>query len=162
MAEQGLIDPRELDERLAALESGDRVSLAPTDAAVLPAGYLPSDPLVLSAGMSNEQRSGVWTIPPYLKIHAGLLMQEQGGAVSRVENVELLDTSIVDAQPASYNVQVKWRVTGTVEHWGHIHTRVNAYEALLRISRGDRAWKITGMEVGKQERVSYQLKVRKF
>lgn len=72
MAEQGLIDPSELDERLAALESGDRVSLAPTDAAVLPAGYLPSDPLVLSAGMSNEQRSGVWTIPPYLKIHAGV------------------------------------------------------------------------------------------
>ena len=98
----------------------------------------------------------------YLKIHAGLLMQEQGGAVSRVENVELLDTSIVDAQPASYNVQVKWRVTGPVEHWGHIHTRVNAYEALLRISRGDGAWKITGLEVGKQDRVSYQLKVRKF
>jgi hypothetical protein len=97
----------------------------------------------------------------YLKIHAGLLMQEQGGAVSRVENVELLDTSIVDAQPASYNAQVKWRVTGTVEHWGHIHTRVNAYEALLRIGRGEGAWKITGMEVGKQERVSYQLKVRK-
>ncbi len=98
----------------------------------------------------------------YLQIHAGLLMQEQGGAVSHVRNVELLNTSIADAQPTSYNAQVKWRVTGTVEHWGHIHTRVNAYEALLRVSRGDGAWKITGMEVGKQERVSYQLKVRKF
>ena len=98
----------------------------------------------------------------YLKIHAGLLMQEQGGAVSHVQNVELLNTLIADAQPASYNAQVKWRVTGTVEHWGHIHTRVNAYEALLRISRGESAWKITAMEVGKQERVSYQLKVRKF
>ena len=30
----------------------------------------------------------------YLKIHAGLLMQEQGGAVSHVQNVELLDTAI--------------------------------------------------------------------
>jgi hypothetical protein len=98
----------------------------------------------------------------YLKIHAGLLMQEQGGAVSHVQNVELLDTAIADAQPASFSAQVNWRVTGTVEHWGHIHTRVNAYEALLRISHGDGAWKITGMEVGKQERVSYQLKVRKF
>ncbi len=98
----------------------------------------------------------------YLKIHAGLLMQEQGGAVSHVQDVELLDTAIADPQPASYAAQVKWRVTGTVEHWGHIHTRVNAYEALLRISRGEGAWKITGMEVGRQERVSYQLKVRKF
>jgi hypothetical protein len=33
---------------------------------------------------------------------------------------------------------------------------------LLRISHGEQSWKITGMEVGKQERVSYQLKVRKF
>ena len=73
----------------------------------------------------------------YLKIHAGLLMQEQGGAVSHVQNVELLDTAIADPQPASFNAQMKWRVTGTVEHWGHIHTRVNAYEALLRISRGE-------------------------
>jgi hypothetical protein len=79
-----------------------------------------------------------------------------------VEKVELLDSAIVDPQPASFSAQMKWRVTGTVEHWGHIHTRVNAYEALLRISRADGAWKITGMEVGKQERVSYQLKVRKF
>jgi hypothetical protein len=98
----------------------------------------------------------------YLKIHAGLLMQEQGGAISHVQSVELLGTAIADPQLASFNAQMKWRVTGTVEHWGHVHTRVNAYEALLRISHGEQSWKITGMEVGKQERVSYQLKVRKF
>jgi hypothetical protein len=98
----------------------------------------------------------------YLKIHAGLLMQEQGGAVSHVQGVELLKTTVADAQPSSYAAQVKWRVTGTVEHWGHIHTRINAYEAVLRICRGEGAWKITGMEVDKQERVGYQLKVRKF
>lgn len=98
----------------------------------------------------------------YLKIHAGLLMQEQGGAVSHVQAVELSDTAISDVQPTSFNAQVKWRVTGTVEHWGHIHTRVNAYQALLRLCRGEGAWKITSMEVDKQERVSYQLKVRKF
>jgi len=98
----------------------------------------------------------------YLKIHAGLLMQEQGGAVSQVQNVELLDCAIADSRPGSYTANVKWRVTGTVEHWGHIHTRVNAYEAQLRIRRGDEAWKITGLEVGKQEHLSYQVKVRKF
>ena len=98
----------------------------------------------------------------YLKIHAGLLMQEQGGAVSQVQSVLISESTIGDSQPGFYTANVKWRVTGTVEHWGHIHTRVNAYEALLRIRRGEEAWKITGLEVGKQERVSYQLKVRKF
>ena len=98
----------------------------------------------------------------YLKIHGGLLMQEQGGAVARVQLVEPRETHISNAQSAAYTAQVKWQVTGTVEHWGHIHTRVNAYEAVLRISRAHGAWKITGLEVGKQERVGYYLKVRKF
>ncbi len=98
----------------------------------------------------------------YLRIHGGLLMQEQGGAVARVQLVEPLETRISNAQSAAYTAQVKWRVTGTVEHWGHIHTRVNAYEAVLRISRAAGAWKITGLDPGKQERVGYSLKVRKF
>ena len=98
----------------------------------------------------------------YLRIHGGLLMQEQGGAVARVQLVEPLETRVSNAQSGAYTAQVKWQVTGTVEHWGHIHTRINAYEAVLRISRAAGAWKITGLEAGKQERVGYYLKVRKF
>ncbi|MGO8675250.1 MAG: hypothetical protein ACLQVX_05200 [Limisphaerales bacterium] len=98
----------------------------------------------------------------YLKIHAGLLMQEQGGAVARVQRVEPLETRISNVQSGAFAAQVRWRVTGTVEHWGHIHTRINAYEALLRITHAAGAWKITGLEPGKQERVGYFLTVRKF
>jgi len=98
----------------------------------------------------------------YLKIHAGLMMQEQGGAVSHVEQVDLREVSLAGSQADTYAAHAQWRVTGTVEHWGHVHTRVNAYEATLNIGRGDDGWKITGMEVGKQERISYQLSVRKF
>lgn len=35
-------------------------------------GYRPDDRLTLSAGMSNEKRSGQWTVPPYLRVQAGL------------------------------------------------------------------------------------------
>lgn len=98
----------------------------------------------------------------YLKIHAGLLMQEQGGAVSHVKQVDVREVSLAGNQANTYTARAQWRVTGTVEHWGHVHTRVNAYEANLQIGRGDDGWKITGMEVGKQERISYQLSVRKF
>jgi len=98
----------------------------------------------------------------YLKIHAGLLMQEQGGAVARVQLVEPLETRISDAQAGAYTARLKWRVTGTVEHWGHIHTRINAYEAVLRISRAAGAWRITALEPGKEERVGYYLSLRKF
>jgi hypothetical protein len=98
----------------------------------------------------------------YLKIHGGLLMQEQGGAVARVQRVEPLGTRVTAARPGAYTAQLKWQVTGTVEHWGHIHTRVNAYEAVVGVSRAAGAWRITRLDVGKQERVGYFLKVRSF
>jgi hypothetical protein len=71
MAEQGLIDPSQLDERLAALSAGDQASLARATAS-MPAGYLLDDPLIMSAELSNDQRNGAWTIPPFVKIEAGL------------------------------------------------------------------------------------------
>jgi hypothetical protein len=37
-----------------------------------PPGYRPDDRLVLTAGMSDEKRSGRWTIPPYVRVQAGL------------------------------------------------------------------------------------------
>jgi len=98
----------------------------------------------------------------YLKIHAGLLMSEQGGAVAHVQSVEPQETRIREARPAGFTADVKWRVTGTVEHWGHVHTRVNACEATLGITREGGVWKINTLEVARQERVGYYLQVRKF
>ena len=98
----------------------------------------------------------------YLKIHEGLLMQEQGGAIARVQLVEPLETRVTNPKAGAYTAQVKWRVTGTVEHWGHIHTRINAYEAALGIRRDAGQWSITALDVARQERVGYYLKVRKF
>lgn len=98
----------------------------------------------------------------YLKIHAGLLMAEQGGAVSRVDEVTPVSTEVSGTAPDAFTARMKWRVAGTVEHWGHIHTRVNACTADLSFTREENAWKIKGMNVGGQERVGYQIKVRKF
>lgn len=69
LAEQGRISPSTLEEKIAALDSGDPAALALVWS-VIPPGYRPEDPLVLSAGMSKEDRSGVWTIPPYLSVQA--------------------------------------------------------------------------------------------
>ena len=35
-------------------------------------GYRPEDRLALTAGMSDEKRSGQWTVPPYVRVQAGL------------------------------------------------------------------------------------------
>lgn len=37
-----------------------------------PPGYSREDPLRLDAGWSSEKREGVWVVPPYLRIDAGM------------------------------------------------------------------------------------------
>ena len=70
----------------------------------------------------------------YLKIKQGLIMQEQGGAVARVQEVKVLKASRRRAKSKNgFAERVTWQVEGTVEHWGHIHTRVNEYSADLEI-----------------------------
>jgi hypothetical protein len=99
----------------------------------------------------------------YLDVRKSLTMQQQGGAVSRVTEVTILDSQ-VQRQPrrGKATVRLDWTVEGTVEHWGHIHTRLNRYQADFVIQDVDKAWKIVGMDVLDQERVKYQVQVRRF
>lgn len=88
----------------------------------------------------------------YLQIHKGLQMQEQGGAVARVQEVALVEQRLLTAHTQANGlpqvaVQCRWQVTGTVEHWGHIHTRVNEYEAILTLRAAQETWKIAAYEV---------------
>lgn len=98
----------------------------------------------------------------YLKIKQGLVMQEQGGAVARVKEVK-----VTKSEPATgkakdgFTERVTWQVEGTVEHWGHIHTRVNEYTADLGIVSDRGAWRINSMDVVKQSQVRSAVSLRK-
>ena len=90
----------------------------------------------------------------YLKIRQGLTIQEQGGAVARVREVKVVKTEPAEGGGKSgFTERVTWQVEGTVEHWGHIHTRVNEYAADLEIQPDGGAWKITALKVGRQSQV---------
>ena len=100
----------------------------------------------------------------FLKIQSGLRMQEQGGAVARVKRVRI--TRIALAAPvtgARLPVDCTWRVTGTVEHWGHIHTRENEYTARIHLSTTpeDRG-RIVAFEVTDEKRVRFETSIRQF
>ncbi len=103
----------------------------------------------------------------YLQIRGGLEMQEQGGAVSRVRKVEMIEGEKVDlpSSPGSkghgFGYHCRWTVEGTVEHWGHVHARTNAYEAVFRVEPRDGVWKITDMEVLNEERLQFETSVRR-
>jgi hypothetical protein len=97
----------------------------------------------------------------YLKIKQGLIMQEQGGAVARVQDVK-----VIRAEPAAgggkngFAERLTWQVEGTVEHWGHIHTRVNEYAAEFQIDPSGGSWKITAMSVSRQSQVRSAVTIR--
>ena len=103
----------------------------------------------------------------YLQIRRGLEMQEQGGAVSKVRDVEILEGDHQESGENSTGIgnrsfayKSRWNVAGTVEHWGHIHSRTNQYEALFQVETRDNSWKITKMDLLDEERVSFETDVR--
>lgn len=103
----------------------------------------------------------------YLIIHKGRLMAEQGGAVSRIQEVNILDGQKehvfrTDENQAAFSYQARWTVLGTVEHWGHIHERTHEYEARFEVRAESGAWRITDFEVLDEKRLKYKVRLRKF
>ncbi|QDT28502.1 hypothetical protein Enr10x_38460 [Gimesia panareensis] len=105
----------------------------------------------------------------YRQINQSLKMQEQGGAVSRVTDVQwetiqpAAGEAVDSTQPhdeRSFAVKSTWTVSGTVEHWGHIHTRTNQYQAIFYLEPVEGVWKLTGMNLLDQERLRFQTGLR--
>lgn len=106
----------------------------------------------------------------YLQLRESLKMKEQGGAVARVKNIERLEGGLVE-QAASvaenvawpgFQYRSTWTVSGTVEHWGHIHERNNKFSALFTVEDQDGSWKITGLQMEDQESLAAKTRLRKF
>jgi hypothetical protein len=90
----------------------------------------------------------------YLKVQNGLKMEEQGGAISKVRRVELIDGQLETPFDwgTGFQFRCTWKVEGTVEHWGHIHARTNQYRAVLRVQAEENAWRIVELDVLDEER----------
>lgn len=91
----------------------------------------------------------------YLQNRRRLVMQEQGGARAKVQDVQLLDAVQVGppTRRQEFTFRCLWRITGTVNHWGHSHQRRNQYEALIAIRPVEETWKITALDVTEEQRL---------
>ena len=91
----------------------------------------------------------------YLQSRKRLVLEEQGGARAKVQDVQLLDATPT-APPARgqrFTFQCAWRITGTVNHWGHTHQRRNQYEAMVTIQPIEQTWKIVALDVIEERRL---------
>ena len=103
----------------------------------------------------------------YLQIAEGLTMQEQGGTISKIREVTIVDGGKAPlsaaengSDPRSFGFRCTWTVSGTVEHWGHIHSRTNEYQALFTVEPVEHSWKITELETIDQRRLKLETKLR--
>lgn len=95
----------------------------------------------------------------YDDVYRSLVMQEEGGAVGRVETLEYEDVEIESigelarSGNAGITLTAKWRVKGAVYHWGHAHSQESEYAARYVVEAGEAGWRITDYVPLAQRRV---------
>ena len=91
----------------------------------------------------------------YSELYTMLLQADQEGMVGVVTGIEPLLTTITndDDNAPAFDVHHRWRVDGTVYHWGHTHTRTHEYEAKFHVEPVDAGWRITRRNILSQERL---------
>jgi hypothetical protein len=89
----------------------------------------------------------------YLQNRKSFAVQRAGGAQAKVKQVDIISAKAERMDGLTYQIKGNWTATGTVGHWGHIHTRQNLYDAIVTVEAVDGAWKITDMELLEEKRV---------
>ena len=115
-----------------------------------------------------ESVAGNFLSDVYLEIRKGLEVQEQGGAVALVDEVEFLEVQPKESfrseriDAPGYVIQCRWNVSGTVEHWGHIHRRKNQYVGNFEVQPFEGNWRLVEMDLTGEERLENKRELRKF
>lgn len=90
----------------------------------------------------------------YLETRRSLELENQGGARAKVKEVNVLASR---QEPLGGEIgfiaHCTWNVAGSVGHWGHIHQRINQYEARVVVKALDGVWKIVDLELLQEERL---------
>ncbi len=90
----------------------------------------------------------------YLETRRSLELENQGGARAKVTEVRMLESTHESlGGETGFVSHCTWNVSGSVGHWGHIHQRVNQYEARFVVRAIDGVWKITDLELLQEERL---------
>ena len=81
-------------------------------------------------------------------------LENQGGARAKVDEVDIVAAVPEGVTEANgFRSRCRWNVSGSVGHWGHIHSRANQYEAIFQVRVIDGVWKIASMEFLEESRI---------
>ncbi len=91
----------------------------------------------------------------YLQNRKSFAVQKAGGAQARVKDVDIQHAQAErrEGDTPTYAIRGQWTATGTVGHWGHVHTRRNQYDAIVTVQADQGDWKISGLELLEEQRI---------
>ena len=91
----------------------------------------------------------------YLQNRKSFAVQKAGGAQARVKNVDIQHAQAerLAGEVPTYAIRGQWTATGTVGHWGHVHTRMNQYDAIVTVQADQGHWKISALELLEEQRI---------
>jgi hypothetical protein len=83
----------------------------------------------------------------YTEVYEALVMRDQGGALSRVQQVDILESRLLGGLPEDpddprFRVRATWEVTSSLVHEGHEHVRVIEYEGIYTVALREAGWRI--------------------
>lgn len=102
--------------------------------------------------------------PLYFQVLDSLRMEDQGGAVSRVDSVDRLSLETIRQESGPrplVELDAEWLVKGTVEHWGHIHSRTHRHRARFELTGEGGTWKVRSFTPEHVERVERSVEIRR-
>ncbi|HPF15021.1 MAG: hypothetical protein H6830_10420 [Planctomycetes bacterium] len=95
----------------------------------------------------------------YEEIHASLVLEEEGGALCRVEKVTPLDAHITPkptllaARLEPFGVDATWRVEGVLHHWGHSHRQAQQMKAHFEVAYTEAGWRFLSAQIRESVRI---------
>jgi hypothetical protein len=94
----------------------------------------------------------------YAEVYEALVMRDQGGALSKIQEVEILESRLLGGLPEgpddpSFRVRATWEVTSSLTHEGHEHVRVIEYEGIYTVALQEEGWRIVDDRILSQRTV---------
>jgi hypothetical protein len=111
------------------------------------------DALAKSVGGDHLDRT-------YSRVFRSLILENDGGAVTRVKAVRHLDTELEsqgfleEYACQGFTVRSRWQVDGSVTHSNHTHERTQEYSARFAVGETADGWRILGDEISEEFVVS--------
>lgn len=96
----------------------------------------------------------------YLQNRKSFSVAKAGGAQAKIKRIDVIEASASRLQSGSlgYAIKARWTALGTVGHWGHLHQRMNQYDAIINVEESNGIWKITGLELLEERRIDPTMK----